>query len=384
MSNFALSKRAFVVVLFALYLIGIGSSPLESQTTATVSGTVADSSGALVPDALVRVKNAETGVTHSAVTDDEGRFRFLNLSIGTYDVEASKTGFKTFIRRPVTLGVGNSAIVDFSLEVGEPKETIFVEAAASLVETHSPAVSSISTFDQNQLQNLPLDGRNLSELVTMNPGVAAAMGSMSMGPGSMGMNMLETIQGNQETHSISGARTEGQAILLDNTNVQGFWNRGMGSGAVGSSLGIEAVANLQVLTSSYDARFGGNGSVANAVTKSGTNVFHGSVYEYLRNSALNARNFFDTTADPPTFRRNQFGASLGGPLQKDKLFFFFNYEGLRQAQSQIQPPVREFCRGYRRPLPSTHRSNRFCICILCRMARTSGTALQNTGALRTV
>jgi hypothetical protein len=130
----------------------------------------------------------------------------------------------------------------------------------------------------------------------MNPGVAAAMGSMSMGPGSMGMNMLATSQGSQETHSISGARTEGQAILLDNTNVQGFWNRGMGSGAVGSSLGIEAVANLQVLTSSYDARFGGNGSVANAVTKSGTNAFHGSVYEYLRNSALNARNFFDTTA----------------------------------------------------------------------------------------
>src|SRR5262245_4018324 len=285
MSDPIFSKKALVGVLFALYLLGIGSSRLLSQTTSTVSGTVTDSSRALVPNALIQVRNLETAVTHSVVTDDEGRFRVLNLSIGTYEVEASKSGFQTLIRRPVILGIGNSVIVDFPLEVGGPEEKIFVGAAVSLVERHSPAVSSISTFDQKQLQNLPLNGRNLSELVTMNPGIVAAMGDMSAGPGSMGMNMLVTIQGQQETHSISGARTEGQAILLDNTNVQGFWNRGMGSGAVGSSLGVEAVSGLQVLTSSYDARFGGNGSVVNAVTKSGTNAFHGSIYEYLRNSA---------------------------------------------------------------------------------------------------
>jgi hypothetical protein len=322
--------------LLALQLLGIRSIILKSQTThAAVFGTVTDSADAVVPQVTIRVKNVDTGGTQSTLTDDAGRFRLPSLSIGNYEVEAAMPGFKTIVRRPVTLGVSGSVIVDFSLEVGLSEETIFVEAVTPLVEMQSPALSPISTFNERQLQNLPLNGRNVTELIAMNPGVAMApMASAAMKSGGMGISMIPLIYVSGESHSVNGARAEGQAFLLDNTDVRGFWNRGTGSGAVGSSLGVEAVAGLQLLTNSYGAQLGGNGAVVNAVTKSGTNSFHGSVYEFLRNSALNARNFFDVTPDPPPSRRNQFGASLGGPIKKEKLFFFFNYEGLRQSQNQ--------------------------------------------------
>ena len=336
MFNVKIPGRASLSFLLVLQLLGTGSIILNSQATnAIVLGTVTDGTGAVVPGVSVRIKNVDTGITQSTVTDDSGRFRVLNMSVGAYDVEAAKTGFKTVVRRPVMLSVGGSATVDFSLEVGSSEETIFVEAVTPLVETHSSALSSISTFNERQLQNLPLNGRNLSELITMNPGVAMApMGSAAMKSGDIGMSMFTPIYASGESHSVNGARAEGQAFLLDNTDIRGFWNRGTGSGAVGSSLGVEAVAGLQLLTNSYGAQLGGNGSVVNAVTKSGTNSLHGSVYEFLRNSALNARNFFDVTPDPLPSRRNQFGASLGGPIKKDNLFFFFNYEGLRQSESQ--------------------------------------------------
>ena len=332
MSNLKILARASLGFLLALQVLGTGSTILFSQTANAVLGTVTDSAGAVMPGASVRVRNIDTGVTQSAVTDGAGRYRVANLSIGNYEVEATTPGFKTMVRRPVKLGVGGSVRVDFSLEVGPSDERFFVESSIPLVETHSPAVSSISSFDERQLQTLPLNGRNLSELVTMNPGVLAVMANTPVAPTFLGQNGSVDILGAGEGHSVSGARTEGQAYLLDNTNIQGFWNRGIGSGALGTSLGVESIAGLQVLTSSYGAEFGGNGSVVNIATKSGTNSFHGSVYEFLRNSALNARYFFDNARLP--FRGNQFGASLGGPIKEERLFFFFNYEGLRQAQSQ--------------------------------------------------
>jgi outer membrane receptor protein involved in Fe transport len=335
MSDLRISGRLFFQFLAALFLLATGVTCLFSQAAnTTVLGTVKDSAGAVMAGVSVRAKNIDTDVTQSAVTNGSGQFRVSNLPVGTYEVEAAMPGFRTIIRRPVILGLSGSVIVDFSLEVGSSEETIFVEATVPLVETHSPALSSISTFDEKQLKNLPLNGRNLSELITMNPGVSVAMADMPSMDTGWGGNMRVTIYGAGENHSVSGARSEGQAILLDNTNIQGFWNRGAGTGAVGSWLGVEGIAGMQVLTSSYGAQFGGNGSVINLATKPGTNTFHGSAYEFLRNSALNARNFFDTTTDPLPSRSNQFGATLGGPVQKEKLFFFFNYEGLRRAQNQ--------------------------------------------------
>src|SRR5437867_4560331 len=189
MSSLKILARASVGFVLALHVLRTGSTFLFSQATnATVLGTVTDSAGAVVPGVSVRVKNVDTGVTQSAVTDGAGQFRLGNLSIGNYEVEAAMPGFKTIVRRPVKLGVGGSVRVDFSLEVGPSEERFFVEASIPLVETHSPAVSSISTFDEWQLQTLPLNGRNLSELVTMNPGVAAVMANMPLAPTYLGQN----------------------------------------------------------------------------------------------------------------------------------------------------------------------------------------------------
>ena len=170
-----------------------------------------------------------------------------------------------------------------------------------------------------------MNGRNFTDLVALVPGVTSGS---QVGQG--GANLLYGVQNN---FSVSGARSEGQAYLLDNTDIQGFWNHGSGSGVMGTTLGIEAIAEFSVLTNTYSAQFGGNGAVVNTASKSGTNSFHGSAYEFLRNSALDARNFFDGSSVPP-FRQNQFGGSLGGPIKKDKLFFFVNDEELKRSLGQ--------------------------------------------------
>jgi TonB dependent receptor len=196
------------------------------------------------------------------------------------------------------------------------------------VETTTAAVSSL--VDQTQIRELPLNGRNFEQLVLLAPGAVA----YTAGP-------VGALIGRNATFSVAGSRPEGQAILLDGENLQNWWQRGSGAGVTGTSLGIEAIAEFQTLTNTYSAEFGGNGAVINAATKSGSNTVHGSAYDFLRNSSLDARNFFesfikpgDTTAHVAPFRKNQFGGSVGGPIKKDKLFFFGNYEGIRQLLGQ--------------------------------------------------
>ena len=173
------------------------------------------------------------------------------------------------------------------------------------------------------MRELPLNGRNFEQLIVLSPGVQ-----------SINAFSASSYQGNAPEYSIAGARPTGQAIQLDDENLQGFWNKGIGS-ITGSSLGIEAIGEFQTLTNTYGAQFGGNGALINAVSKSGTNSFHGSAYEFLRNSAMDARNFFDPHTIPE-FRRNQFGGSAGGPVKKNKAFFFVNYEGIRQQLGETE------------------------------------------------
>jgi hypothetical protein len=177
--------------------------------------------------------------------------------------------------------------------------------------------------ESTQMRELPLNGRNFSQLLTLSPGVVGA----APGP--------NAFSGTQTVYSISGARPEGQAFLLDNSDIQDWWNHGSGSSAMGTSLGLDAIGEFQTLTNTYSPQFGGNGSAVNAVSKSGSNRFHGSEYEFLRNSDLDARNFFDG-ASAPAFRRNQFGATVGGPIRKNRAFFFVNYEGLSSSLGQTR------------------------------------------------
>ena len=273
------------------------------------------------------MKNLGTDLIQGTTTDSQGRFRLPALPIGAYQVQASQAGFQTVVRKGVTLTVGSESVIDFTLAVGQTQETVTVDAQVSAVDTASSAVANL--VEQTQIRELPLNGRNFESLLSLAPGVQTV-------PASGG-----SFYGRQENYSISGSRPVGQAFILDSTNLLTFFGHGTGSASTGSSLGIEAIAEFQTLTNTYSAQFGGNGAVVNAATKSGTNQFHGSAFEFLRNSALDARNFFDTYrkpgsdhADVPAFRRNQYGASIGGPLRKDKAFFFVNYEGIRQNLGQ--------------------------------------------------
>jgi len=307
----------------------LGVNRLDAQATAAISGTVMDSSGAAIGGATVQVKNTGTSLTQTATSDELGRFRFPDLAIGEYEVQASTPGFQTVVHKQITLTVGGNPVVDFRLPVGETQQTITVAAEVSAVETQSTAFGAL--VESKQITDLPLNGRNFTQLLTLAPGVT----QIPLGAPGAG----NTFYGNGQKYSIAGSRPSGQAYLLDDQDMVNFWNNGPGAGGLGTALGVEAIAEFQTLTNTYTAQFGGSGAVINASSRSGTNALHGSAYEFLRNDKLEARNFFDTvvkpghtTAQPPTFRQNQFGGSLGGPIKKDKAFFFGNYEGLRKTQ----------------------------------------------------
>jgi hypothetical protein len=264
----------------------------------------------------VTAKNNGTSVTRSTTSDPQGRYNLPDLAIGDYDLQATKMGFQTVAKKGVNLTVGSQPVADFLLPVGQAEQTISVDASISQVETESSSLSSL--VNQSQMRELPLNGRNFEQLILLAPGAVSYPAGGS-----------SALVGRAATFSVSGARPEGHAILLDGENLQDWWQRGSGANVSGTSLGVEAIAEFQTLTNTYGAQYGGNGSVINAVTKSGTNSYHGSAFDFLRNSKLDARNYFDVKAPPP-FRKNQYGGSVGGPIKKDKLFFFANYEGIRQ------------------------------------------------------
>jgi len=310
------------VTLAILLLAGsAGVSRLGAQATGTISGIVTDTSGAAMADAAVQVRNVGTGITQSVTTDAQGRYSAPDLGIGEYEVQAAKTGFQTVVRKGITLTVGAQPVVDFNLPVGQSQQTVTVQAEVSQVETQSTAVGAL--VEGKQIVDLPLNGRNFTQLLTLAPGVT----QIPLGAPGAG----STFYGNGQKYSIAGSRPSGQNYLLDDQDMTNFWNNGPGAGGLGTALGVEAIAEFQTLTNTYSTQFGGNGAVINASSRPGTNSFHGSAFEFLRNDKLEARNFFDG-AKPPTFRRNQFGGSVGGPIKKDKIFFFVNYEGLRQTQ----------------------------------------------------
>ncbi len=317
----------FTLPLVALLFLAGGNILVQGQvsTEATILGTVADASGAVVPGASIIVKDSGTGIARTVTTDAQGRYTATPLVVGTYDVQAEKGGFRTVLRHGVTLTVNSQMVIDFTLPVGQAEQTVVVQGAAEQVNTTTSTVSDL--VDQEQMRDLPLNGRNFQQLITLAPGVQVAqIGAASI-----------SLFGKGDTYTVAGLRPEDQAYLLDGTDISNYFGHGTGSSAIGTSLGVDAIAEFQVLTNTYSAAYGGNGAVVNAVSLSGTNQFHGSGFEFIRNSALDARNYFDiATAPKPGFIRNQFGGTLGGPVKKDKAFFFFNYEGLRQSQARTE------------------------------------------------
>lgn len=286
-------------------------------TTGTISGVVKDSSGAVVPEAAVTVKNLDTGIVRTVTCDAAGRYHASNLGLGNYEVQAEVAGFQKEVRSGINITVGREAVVDFSLSVGDVTQSVQVTGEAPLIDTSSAAITGL--VDETTIRELPLNGRSFDQLVLLQTGSILARRANTTG-GSV-------LSGGSKV-SIAGARPTQNSFYLDGTDVIDYRGFFPGS-AAGFFLGVDAVREFRVLTSSYSAEYGRtSGGTITAVTRSGTNNLHGSAFEFLRNSALDARNFFDPAEIRP-FKRNQFGGSFGGPVKKNKTFFFGSYEGLR-------------------------------------------------------
>ncbi len=289
-----------------------------SQAVAAVSGVCHDETRAILTDVTITIKNLDTGAVRSVTSDSGGRFYAAALPSGNYVLQASKSGFKTEVYKSVVLPVGKETVIDFTLRVGEVEERIEVMALAAPVETTSPTVGEF--VDERKVRDLPLNGRDITQLIQLQTGVNAARTDLG--------DILTGGKGTKIT--VAGVRPSGNVFMLDGTIINNLGNR-VATGATGQLTGVETIKEFQALTSNYSAEYSRvTGGVFNIITRSGTNALHGSVFEFLRNDNLDARNFFDLAK--PEFRRNQFGFSLGGAVINNKTFFFGSYEGLREAR----------------------------------------------------
>src|SRR5437016_6189231 len=288
-----------------------------------ISGTVTDSSGRVIGNVQITINNLATGVTRDVTTNDEGFYSAPNLLPGMYQAKFSAKGFKTEARSGIALTVGATEVLDLTMKVGTAVETIQVTGEAPAVQLATSDISAV--VNATTVRELPLNGRSWTDLATLQPGVDAIHTQPDFAAG--------TDRGNRgfgQQLTISGARPQQNNYRLDGVSLNDYANGAPGS-VLGGNLGVDAIQEFSVLTSNYSAEYGKtSGGVVNAITRSGTNRFHGSAYEFLRNSALDARNFFDGAKVPP-FKRNQFGASAGGPIKKDRTFIFGDYEGIRQS-----------------------------------------------------
>src|SRR5579872_541704 len=289
---------------------------------ASISGIVKDAAGGGIPGATVVAKNLENAAERKVVTDASGRYSVPSIAVGRYQVSAIKEGFTTQVKTGIELVVGQATTVVLTLPVGELKQVVTVEEAPSPVSLSTQAISGL--VSEKQVKELPLNGRSFDNLMTLNP---ATVNYTSQRSGGIGTS--NSAVGNM--FAVSGRRPQENLFLLNGIEYTGasLINNTPG-GTSGQLLGVDAVREFNVVSDTYGAEYGKRpGGQVSIVTASGTNALHGTLYEFLRNSDLDARNFFDQ-GSIPQFQRNSFGGTLGGPTKKDKLFIFGNYEGFRQ------------------------------------------------------
>jgi hypothetical protein len=317
-----------------LAFVALAFSPLLSVTAhaqvagATLSGTVTDQSGAFVPQAAISIRNVATDITRNTTTSASGFYSVPNLLPGTYDVKASAQGFSTHLSTGITLTVGAQQVLDITLQVGQISQTVQVTTEAPNVELASSSISA--TVNSTTVRELPLNGRSWTDLAALQPGVSAV--SQIQTDFAVGGDRGNRGFGNQIT--VAGDRPEQNNYRLDGVSINDFNNAAPGS-VLGGDLGVDAVQEFSVITSNVSAEYGRtSGGVINAITRAGTNQLHGSAYEFFRNDALDAANFYENAngLKKASFHQNQFGVSAGGPIRKDKLFIFGDYEGIRYAK----------------------------------------------------
>jgi len=311
-------------ILVLIWVIGLlFSVPLHAQVAgASLNGTITDAQGGAVANAKVSAKNGATGITTETTTNSSGAYNLVNLQPAAYDVSVEATGFNTSTTK-VTLTVGAQQELSLALKVGEMSQLVEVTGAAPVIETENATLSG--NVQSAQIVELPLNGRDWASLATLEPGVVAVRPHEQVtqpGGNLRGLGNQMTIDGNRPTQNV---------YRLNGVIVNDYSNAGPGN-VLGASLGVDAIQEFSVLTANYSAEYGfTSGGVINAITKSGTNQFHGSVYEFFRNKIFDSSNYLTPGQNPP-FVRNQFGGSGGGPIFKNKLFVFADYEGIRQRK----------------------------------------------------
>ena len=309
----------FIVAGLLAFSNLLGATLNAQVSGGALSGIVTDASQAAIPNAQVTLIDVATGVAGTVATDERGFYTAPDLLPGSYEMTIAAPGFTTQVRTGITLNVGARPVLNVVMQPGDPARVVRVSAEAPTDPASSAVGGNVST---STVVDSPLNGRDWTQLATLQAGVTGVQAGSAQGGGN-------SQRGFGAALSISGARPDQNSYRLDGVSINDYSNGAPGS-VLGDNLGVDAVEQFSVLGSNYPAEYGRTtGGVINAVTRSGTNAFHGSVYEFLRNSALDARNFFD--ARIPPFKRNQFGGSLGGPLRKDRSFVFADYEGLRQS-----------------------------------------------------
>src|SRR5215471_13290579 len=285
-------------------------------STAAISGLVRDATGAVVPGATITAKHIESGLTRTTTSTENGGYNVQFLPVGAYELATDMPGFKQQVRRGINLVVGLEAVVNLTLDVGAAAESVTVTDEAPIVNTTLSSTSGL--INEAQIKELPLNGRSFDQLLTLNVGTVDNRSNVS--------------NNNWTSFSVAGKRPETNRFLMNGVDYLGSNSGGTyitPSGSSGQLLGVEAVREYNVLQHTYGAEYGKRaGAQVNVVSSSGTNQLHGDLFEYIRNSSLDARNFFEDAKGP--FIRNQFGGALGGPVKKDKAFLFGNYEGFRE------------------------------------------------------
>lgn len=311
------ARIAVLVVGAVLAAAGVVSGQV---VTGAILGRVTDTTGAVVTGATVQIQNLDTGLSRAEQTDPEGRYLSRNLPSGSYTVTVQQSGFQTQVRRGISLSVASEVVVNVELALGSVQEKVEVTAEAPAIETTSATISGLVTPEQ--MRDLPLNGRSIDSLALLSPGVFVNRAHVKNAPIGQGLRI-----------SVNGGRPDANLYLIDGTVVNDVTSQGFGSAAQ-ATLGVESILEFRMLTHNFSAEYGRNsGGVLSAVTRSGSNDFHGSIYEFVRNNIFDARNFFNP-GELPAFRRNQFGAAVGGRVIRDGVFFFANYEGLRRRQGR--------------------------------------------------
>src|SRR5215467_5022867 len=308
-----MSSRFTKVLLSALVLtlLLLTQSAFADNVYATVRGRVADSTGAVLPGVQVTATNTLTGVSTSTTSHDDGGYEFLQLPVGTYSVSATKSGFKTYKSTPFPLDVNQVYNLPVNMQIGAASETVEVKAEAVQVETTS--IQQQTVIGSQQIVDLPLIGRNFTQLEQLAPGVMSSSDRFGTGAGGTAF-------------SINGSQTQQSSFLIDGTD-----SNDIALNTAGVLPSPDAIQEFNLISSTINPEFGRNsGGIVNAIIKSGTNAFHGNAFEFYRDTFLNTRNFFSGSTTP-IFHQNLFGGTFGGPMWKDKTFFFLSYQGNRNG-----------------------------------------------------